>query len=131
MSLDVVTSGCRLNITESEVIRRQAAAAGLSDAVVFNTCAVTGEAVRQARQAIRKLRRERPQTRLVVTGWAGPTEAQTFLAVPEVDRTLGNDAKFDPAVWGETARLFQQRGGFGLADEERAVVNDIMAVKET
>ena len=70
MSVDVLTFGCRLNAYESEVIRRNAAGAGLADVVVVNTCAVTGEAVRQARQAIRKLKRENPQSRLVVTGCA-------------------------------------------------------------
>jgi threonylcarbamoyladenosine tRNA methylthiotransferase MtaB len=131
MAVEIVTFGCRLNAVESEVMRSRAAEAGLDDAIVVNTCAVTGEAVRQARQAIRKLRRERPQARIVVTGCAAQTEPQTFLAMPEVDRTVGNDAKFDPAVWRETARLFDERAGFGLEGEERAVVNDIMAVKET
>src|SRR5450756_297608 len=84
MSIDVVTFGCRLNITESEVIRR--AADGLDDAVVVNTCAVTAEAVRQARQNIRRIKRERPNARIVVTGCAAQTEPGTFAAMPEVDR---------------------------------------------
>ena len=75
MSLDVVTFGCRLNTYESEVIKRAAGAAGLDDAVVVNSCAVTAEAVRQARQAIRRLRRERPDAHIVVTGCAAQTDA--------------------------------------------------------
>ena len=93
MSVDVVTFGCRLNAAESEVIRREAAAAGVADAVVVNTCAVTGEAVRQARQTIRKLRRERPDASIVVTGCAAQTDPKHFAAMPEVDRVLGNEEK--------------------------------------
>ena len=78
MSLDVVTFGCRLNIAESEVIRREADAAGVTDAVVINTCAVTGQAVKQARQAIRKIRRERPKAKIIVTGCAAQTDPQIF-----------------------------------------------------
>ena len=122
--VDVVTFGCRLNAYESEVVRREAAAAGLSDAVIVNTCAVTAEAVRQARQAIRKLRRERPETRIVVTGCAAQTEPATFAAMAEVDRVLGNGEKLSAAVWTKTA------ASFGLEAEEKVVVNDIMAVKE-
>ena len=85
MSVDVVTFGCRLNAAESEVIRREAQRAGLTDTVVVNTCAVTAEAVRQARQAIRALRRERPQSKIVVTGCAAQTEPQTFVAMAEAD----------------------------------------------
>ena len=99
MSVDVVTFGCRLNVAESEVIRREAAAAGVADAVVVNTCAVTGEAVKQARQAIRKLRRERPDAKIVVTGCAAQTDPQTFAAMPEVDRVLGNEEKLSAASW--------------------------------
>src|SRR5439155_23106617 len=90
MTVDVVTFGCRLNAYESEVIRRQAQAAGLADTVVVNTCAVTAEAVRQARQAIRKVARERPSARIVVTGCAAQTEAATFAGMREVDRVLGH-----------------------------------------
>ena len=79
MSVEVVTFGCRLNAAESEVIRREAERAGLSDTVVVNTCAVTAEAVRQARQTIRALRRERPRSKIVVTGCAAQTEPQTFV----------------------------------------------------
>jgi threonylcarbamoyladenosine tRNA methylthiotransferase MtaB len=113
MSLDVVTFGCRLNITESEVIRRTAA--GLGDAVVVNTCAVTAEAVRQARQTIRRIKRERPDARIVVTGCAAQTEPDTFAAMPEVDRVIGNEEKLDPRSWTGTG--------------ERIAVGDIMAVK--
>jgi threonylcarbamoyladenosine tRNA methylthiotransferase MtaB len=129
MSLDIVTFGCRLNTTESEVIRGTAAAAGLQDAVVFNTCAVTAEAVRQARQAIRKARRERPGARIIVTGCAAQTEPQTFAEMPEVDRVLGNDQKLDAAAWSETQSALASP--FGIATEQKVAVNDIMAVKET
>jgi threonylcarbamoyladenosine tRNA methylthiotransferase MtaB len=105
MSLDVVTFGCRLNTYESEVIKRAAGAAGLDDAVVINSCAVTAEAVRQARQAIRRLRRERPGAHIVVTGCAAQTDAREFAKMPEVDRVLGNEEKFDRAVWAAGGRV--------------------------
>jgi threonylcarbamoyladenosine tRNA methylthiotransferase MtaB len=114
MSVDVVTFGCRLNVYESEVIRREAATAGLEKTVVLNTCAVTAEAVRQARQAIRRLRREKPDTRIIVTGCAAQTEAKTFADMPEVDRVIGNEGKFDARVW---------------AAGDKLAVSDIMAVK--
>ncbi len=110
--IDVVTFGCRLNIVESEVIRRDAERASASDIVIFNTCAVTGEAVRQARQAIRRARRERPDAKIVVTGCAAQTDAAQFAAMPEVDRVIGNEEKLAPGTW---------RGG------ERVAVSDIMA----
>src|SRR5277367_6520036 len=125
MSVDVVTFGCRLNAAESEVIRREAQRAGLRDTVVINTCAVTAEAVRQARQTIRALRRERPQAKIVVTGCAAQTEPQTFLTMAEADRVLGNAEKLTATAWAQT------RADFGLAEAPKAVVNDIMAVKET
>ncbi len=125
MSVDVVTFGCRLNAAESEVIRREAERAGLSDTVVVNTCAVTAEAVRQARQTIRALRRERPQAKIVVTGCAAQTEPQTFVAMAEADRVLGNAEKLSAASWT------QAQASFGLADTPKAIVNDIMAVRET
>jgi len=112
MAVDVVTFGCRLNIYESELIRREAEGAGLSDTVIVNSCAVTGEAVRQARQSIRRLRRERPGARIVVTGCAAQTEADTFAAMPEVDRVIGNDEKLDAAR---------------LIGAERVAVGDVMA----
>jgi len=113
MSVDVLTFGCRLNIHESEVIRRDAV--GLTDTTVVNTCAVTGEAVRQARQAIRKLRREKPGARIVVTGCAAQADPQSFAAMPEVDQVIGNEEKLTPSTW--TRR-------------ERVAVGDIMAAKE-
>jgi threonylcarbamoyladenosine tRNA methylthiotransferase MtaB len=124
MSVDVITFGCRLNIYESEVIRSAAAGAGI-DAVVVNTCAVTSEAVRQARQSIRRLKRERPDAKIVVTGCAAQTEPQTFAEMPEVALVAGNEQKLSPAFWRE------QRASFGLEREEKSVVNDIMAVRET
>jgi threonylcarbamoyladenosine tRNA methylthiotransferase MtaB len=130
MSVDIVTFGCRLNTHESEIMRSKAHAAGLTDAVVVNTCAVTAEAVRQARQAIRRLRREQPQARIVVTGCAAQTEPATFAAMPEVDRVVGNTGKFDVAAWSDTRAAFD-RGAFGVGAEEKVVVNDIMAARET
>jgi threonylcarbamoyladenosine tRNA methylthiotransferase MtaB len=103
--LDVVTFGCRLNAYESEQIRAQAAADGITDAVVFNTCAVTAEAVRQARQAIRKARRERPGARLVVTGCAAQIDPAAFASMPEVDLVLGNAEKSAPGALATSARV--------------------------
>ncbi len=123
MSVEVVTFGCRLNAAELEVIRREAERAGLSDTVVVNTCAVTAEAVRQARQTIRALRRDRPQAKIVVTGCAAQTEPQTFVAM--ADRVLGNSEKLNAAVWKDA------RAALDLGDAPKAVVNDIMAIKET
>jgi threonylcarbamoyladenosine tRNA methylthiotransferase MtaB len=125
MSVDVVTFGCRLNAAESEVIRREAERAGCTNTVVVNTCAVTAEAVRQARQAIRALRRERPQARIVVTGCAAQTEPQTFVAMREADQVLGNTEKLSAAAWA------QARAAFELDDAPKAIVNDIMSVKQT
>jgi threonylcarbamoyladenosine tRNA methylthiotransferase MtaB len=113
MTADVVTFGCRLNITESEAIRR--AASALEDAVVVNTCAVTAEAVRQARQTIRRIKRERLSARIAVTGCAAQTEPGTFAAMPEVDRVIGNEEKLDPKIW--------------VDDGARIAVGDIMAVR--
>ncbi len=104
--VQVVTFGCRLNAYESEAIRARAEADGLQDAVVFNTCAVTNEAVRQARQAIRKARRERPGARLIVTGCAAQIDPAAFAAMPEVDLVLGNAEKAAPGALGDnTARV--------------------------
>jgi threonylcarbamoyladenosine tRNA methylthiotransferase MtaB len=126
MSLDVVTFGCRLNTYESEAMRRAAGAAGLDDAVIVNTCAVTGEAVRQARQAIRRLRRERPHARIVVTGCAAQTEPETFAAMDEVDRVVGNGEKLAVAAWASTRAALEA----DVVDGKLAVT-DIMAVRET
>ena len=93
MSVEVLTFVCRLNTYESEVIRRNAEGAEIGDAIVVNTCAVTGEAVRQARQAIRKARRERPGAKLIVTGCAAQIDPEAFAAMPEVDQVLGNGLK--------------------------------------
>src|SRR5438128_665296 len=98
----VVTFGCRLNINESAAI--ETALAGRDDLTIVNTCAVTTEAVRQARQAIRRLARERPQTRIVVTGCAAQVEPDTFVAMPEVAHVVGNAEKLRPETW---ARLGQ------------------------
>ncbi len=130
MSVEVVTFGCRLNTYESEVIRRNAEEAGLHGAVVVNTCAVTAEAVRQARQAIRRVRRERPQARILVTGCAAQTEPDTFAAMGEVDRVIGNDEKMRAAVWRDT-QAYLAGDAFGLGAEEKIAVNDIMAIRET
>jgi len=125
MSVEVVTFGCRLNAAESEVIRRRAECAGFTDTVVVNTCAVTAEAVRQAKQTIRALRRERPHAKIVVTGCAAQTEPGTFSAMAEADRVLGNAEKLSAAGWA------QAREAFAVAGAPKAIVNDIMAVKET
>ncbi|MGN6571151.1 MAG: tRNA (N(6)-L-threonylcarbamoyladenosine(37)-C(2))-methylthiotransferase MtaB [Pseudolabrys sp.] len=111
MSVDIVTFGCRLNIVESEAVRREAESAGVADAVIVNTCAVTAEAVRQARQAIRRLKREKPDTSIVVTGCAAQADGAQFAAMPEVARVLGNEDKFDRSAW---------------ARDDRVVMSDIM-----
>jgi threonylcarbamoyladenosine tRNA methylthiotransferase MtaB len=130
MSVDVVTFGCRLNAYEAEVIRRQAQAAGLADAVVVNTCAVTAEAVRQSRQAIRKLKREYPDAPIVVTGCAAQTEPKIFAHMPEVALVLGNEEKISAQAWRQHRDVLA-RASFGAAAEEKIAVNDIMAVRET
>lgn len=115
---EIVTFGCRLNSYESEVMRAHARNAGLEDVVIVNTCAVTSEAERQARQTIRKLRRERPDARIVVTGCAAQIDPQRFAAMPEVDQVIGNQEKLQAESWG-------------LPPTEKILVNDIMSVKET
>ncbi|MGQ3027968.1 MAG: tRNA (N(6)-L-threonylcarbamoyladenosine(37)-C(2))-methylthiotransferase MtaB [Ferrovibrionaceae bacterium] len=99
MTTEVVNFGCRLNIHEGEVMRAHAMAAGLDDAVIVNTCAVTAEAERQARQAIRRLRRERPAARIIVTGCAAQIDAASFAAMPEVDQVIGNQEKLKADSW--------------------------------
>lgn len=116
------TLGCRLNAYETEAMREMTASAGLQDAVVVNTCAVTAEAVRKARQEIRKLRRDNPNAKLIVTGCAAQTEPATFEAMAEVDLVLGNTEKMDPGTW-EALDL--------IGDTEKVQVNDIMSVTET
>src|ERR1700761_4307015 len=124
MSVEVLTFGCRLNAFESEVIAREAEGAGLTDTVVINSCAVTNEAVAQARQSIRRIKRERPGARIVVTGCAAQTQAQMFAGMTEVDRVIGNDDKMRGEAWRET------REAFGIGDSEKIAVSDIMAVRE-
>jgi len=119
----IVTFGCRLNAFESEVIRRLAQEAGLGETVVLHTCAVTAEAERQARQAIRRARREHPTARIVVTGCSAQLQAERYAAMPEVDHVLGNAEKLDPAVWRALARL--------PAGVRSCEVGDVAAVKET
>src|SRR3954467_6583760 len=126
MSVDVVTFGCRLNAFESEVIRREAENAGLADTIVINSCAVTNEAVAQARQSIRRLKRERPSARIVVTGCAAQTEPAMFADMEEVDRVIGNDEKMRAGAWRD-ARAALSRSG--VAGSEKIAVADIMAVK--
>ncbi|MEY9525401.1 threonylcarbamoyladenosine tRNA methylthiotransferase MtaB [Bradyrhizobium japonicum] len=124
MAVDVVTFGCRLNAFEAELIRREAEGAGLSDTIVINSCAVTNEAVAQARQSIRKLKRERPGARIVVTGCAAQTQSRIFADMAEVDRVLGNDDKMRSEVWRDA------RAAFDLGASEKIAVSDIMAVKQ-
>ena len=131
MSVDLVTFGCRLNAYESEVIRAHAQAAGLADTIVVNTCAVTAEATRQARQAIRRLRRERPGARIVVTGCAAQVEPTSFRDMPEVDRVLGNTEKLAAESWRDTRAWFGRNPHGVPGRDEKALVNDIMAVTET
>ena len=116
------TLGCRLNAYETEAMKTLAAGAGLENAVIVNTCAVTAEAVRKARQEIRRLRRENPQARLIVTGCAAQTEPESFAAMAEVDAVIGNTEKMTPATWAGLA------GDFGT---EPVQVDDIMSVTET
>jgi threonylcarbamoyladenosine tRNA methylthiotransferase MtaB len=118
---EIITFGCRLNAYETEVMREHAHAAGLSDAVIVNTCAVTSEAVRQARQAIRKARRARPDAKILVTGCAAQIDPDQFAQMGEVDRVVGNQEKLE-------ARTFRD---LGTGDTEKVAVNDIMSVTET
>jgi threonylcarbamoyladenosine tRNA methylthiotransferase MtaB len=118
------TLGCRLNAYETEAMKDMAQAAGLTDALVVNTCAVTAEAVRKARQEIRRLRRENPDAPIIVTGCAAQTEPETFAAMPEVTRVIGNAEKMQPATW---AALVPDL----IGTTERVQVDDIMSVRET
>lgn len=115
----LVTFGCRLNTYESEVMRGHAKNAGLEDAIIFNTCAVTKEAERQARQAIRKARRENPDAKIIVTGCSAQIDPERYARMSEVDRIIGNDLKLKAETWG-------------AAEEHTKIqVNDIMSVRET
>ena len=118
------TLGCRLNAYETEAMKELAAGAGLQGAVVVNTCAVTAEAVRKARQEIRRLRRENPDAKLIVTGCAAQTEPATFAAMAEVDHVIGNTEKMQPETWARMAPDF-------IGDSQRVQVDDIMSVRET
>src|SRR6267378_1575507 len=128
MSVEIVTFGCRLNAFESEVIAREADNAGLTDTIVINSCAVTNEAVTQARQSIRRLKRERPSARIVVTGCAAQTQPEMFAGMEEVDRVVGNDDKMRGEAWRD-ARAASD-AGFGIEASEKIAVADIMAVRE-
>jgi threonylcarbamoyladenosine tRNA methylthiotransferase MtaB len=130
MSVDVVTFGCRLNAFESEVIRREAENAGLDDTIVINSCAVTNEAVAQARQSIRRLKRERPFARIVVTGCAAQTQPEMFAGMAEVERVVGNDDKMRGDAWRDARGAFDAASGFGIGTSEKIAVANIMAVRE-
>jgi threonylcarbamoyladenosine tRNA methylthiotransferase MtaB len=118
------TLGCRLNAYETEAMREMTEGAGLSGLVIVNTCAVTAEAVRKARQDIRRLRRQNPDATLVVTGCAAQTEPKTFAKMPEVDRVIGNTEKMQAGTWAAMAADF-------VGETERVQVDDIMSVTET
>jgi threonylcarbamoyladenosine tRNA methylthiotransferase MtaB len=118
------THGCRLNAYETEAMKDLATASGLGDAVIVNTCAVTAEAVRKARQDIRRLRRDNPSARIIVTGCAAQTEPATFAAMAEVDHVIGNAGKMKPETWAGLARDF-------TGETERVQVDDILSVRET
>ncbi len=117
---EVITFGCRLNTLESEVMRRAAEAEGLDDLIIVHTCAVTAEAERQARQAIRRARRERPQARILVTGCSAQIRPERYAAMVEVDQVVGNARKLRPDLWRALA-----------AEPARIMVDDVMAVHET
>jgi threonylcarbamoyladenosine tRNA methylthiotransferase MtaB len=119
LSIDIITLGCRLNTYESEVMRAKATEAGLQNAIIVNTCAVTAEAVRQARQSIRRARRENPDAHIVVTGCAVQTDPEAFADMPEVDRVLGNADKLEAKSYAIDV------------PQARVLVNDIMSVRET
>lgn len=115
-SPEVITFGCRLNTYESEVMRSHAQTAGLEDAIIFNTCAVTKEAERQARQAIRRARKKNPEAKIIVTGCSAQINPSMYEEMGEVDQIIGNDLKLKPEAWVQNGRV---------------LVNDIMSVKET
>ena len=118
------TLGCRLNAYETEAMKAMSAEAGLDNAVIVNTCAVTAEAVRKARQEIRRLRRENPDARIIVTGCAAQTEPETFATMGEVDKVVGNSEKMRPETWAGMAADF-------IGETEKVMVDDIMSVRET
>jgi threonylcarbamoyladenosine tRNA methylthiotransferase MtaB len=116
MSIEIINFGCRLNIYEGEVIKKQAAAAGLSNAIIFNSCAVTAEAERQVRQSIRRARKEHPNAKIIVTGCSAQVHPDMYKHMEEVDKVIGNQEKLESKFY---------------VDDEKVVVNDIMSVKET
>ncbi|MGR3639330.1 tRNA (N(6)-L-threonylcarbamoyladenosine(37)-C(2))-methylthiotransferase MtaB [Alterinioella nitratireducens] len=118
------TLGCRLNAYETEAMKELAGDAGIDNAVIVNTCAVTAEAVRKARQEIRRLRRDNPEARVIVTGCAAQTEPETFRDMAEVDLVIGNTEKMQPATWAGLAGDF-------IGQTEKVMVDDIMSVTET
>src|ERR1700731_4760786 len=130
MSVETVTFGCRLNAFESEVIAREAERAGLTDTIVINSCALTNKAVAPARQSIRRLKRERPQARIVVTGCAAQIEPEMFAGMPEVDRVVGNDDKMRSEAWRDARTALDSGASFGVEASEKIAVADIMAVRE-
>lgn len=123
MSIETLTFGCRLNAYEGEVMKAEAEKAGLDNTIIINTCAVTAEAVRQAKQAIRKAKRDNPERRIIVTGCAAQTEARSFGDMTEVDLVIGNADKLKSESYAPIA--------FGLPLNDKVQVNDIMSVKET
>jgi threonylcarbamoyladenosine tRNA methylthiotransferase MtaB len=123
MSVETLTFGCRLNAYESEVMKAEALKAGLSDALIVNTCAVTAEAVRQAKQSIRKARRDNPERRIIVTGCAAQTSPRAFADMAEVDLVIGNADKMKAEAYQPMA--------FGVPLNDKVQVNDIMSVRET
>jgi len=123
MAVETLTFGCRLNAYEAEVMKSEAQKAGLDNAIIVNTCAVTAEAVRQARQTVRKARRDNPQARIIVTGCAAQTEARSFGDMAEVDLVIGNHDKMQAASYAPMA--------FGTPLNDKVQVNDIMSVRET
>ena len=130
MSVEVVTFGCRLNAFESDAVRLEAKRAGLVDTIVINSCAVTNEAVAQARQSIRRLKRERPSARIVVTGCAAQTQAQMFADMAEVDRVVGNDDKMRSEAWLNARTALDGARNVDAATSNKIAVSDIMAVRQ-
>lgn len=120
MTIEVITFGCRLNVFESEAIKRAAEAGAQNNLIVVNTCAVTAEATRQARQSIRRLRRDHPEAAIVVTGCAAQVEGAAFSAMPEVSRVIGNGDKLHQKTWAQDFSINRQS----------APVSDIFAFRE-
>src|SRR5271155_4811287 len=125
MTVEIVTFGCRLNAYESEVIRGNALKAGMDNAIIFNTCAVTAEAERQARQAIRKARRERPDARIIVTGCSAQVKPEAYAQMDEVDEVLGNEEKLRRESYSlsqsrVSLSLRERLGEGGVASSEQA-----------